>query len=191
MSEKPPVEKIAEVKKASPQKQFVDRFINTDAKSIFDSFIEEMLMPGIYDLGMFIWNKMWDKGDNKSFIQRSSLNQGNNKTNYSKKFKMRVAPTTMDPSDDTDYSEYSKPRYDQLVVESKTDAAKIINHITSYIAQYDQFDRGQLYALFGITGDSADAKWGWDKTNWSGGSWRRVFGGGYLLLLPEIKYFVE
>lgn len=186
MGERPKPEQVANLKKDSPTKEFLKRFINTDLEAIKNDWIEERLMPGIYDLGQFLWDKLWEKDGRPT--TRSSI-KGNNRVAYHAKFRYKSEKQDTG-NNETDYTEISKPRYDEIVVESRDDVIKIIDSMNSYIARYGEFDRGQLYSLIGVTADFQDAKWGWKRERWDTPTFRRVRD-GYLLIFPPIMHLTE
>lgn len=186
MSDRPKPEQLTNLPKNREDESFLGRFINTDMKSIRDSWIEERFMPGIYDLGQFLWDKLWEKGGKSTVVTRSSLNKGNNKTNYTSFSSTKIRFQRADGS--IDYNEISKPRYDQIMVETRDEAIQLAQSMNDYISQYKEVDRGNLYTMIGITGDDVDAKWGWRLgENWDTPSFKRV-PGGYLMIFSKIKY---
>lgn len=72
--------------------------------------------------------------------------------------------------------------FDEIVVESRGEAAAVLDQLTELIDRYNVATVNDLYELVGITGTFADDKWGW--TDLRSASVRRVRD-GYLLDLPR------
>lgn len=184
---RPDIEQVAKIKKDSPTKAFVKRFFNTDVKQMKNDVIDNVIMPGIYHLGSYLWDSIWLDGRGGSGIGEKSSISKNNKTNYTSKFYYKSATSTVK---ETDYTEISKPKYNEIILETRDDAIKVLDSASNLIAETGTFDRNQLYTLIGILGDFQDSKWGWTTETWKHPMYRRV-PGGYLLVFDPISHLKD
>lgn len=188
MSDEKKLEQIANLKKDSPSKAFIKRFFNTDFKQMRNDAIDDVIMPTIYNLGTYLWDSIWLIGrGGSSVVEKSSISK-NNKTNYSSKFHYKSSGTT--PVEATDYTEVSKPKYTEIIVETRDDAIKVLDTMSSLVAETGVVDRSQLYSLIGVSGDFQDAKWGWTSDTWKAPRFKRVRD-GYLLMFDPISHLTD
>lgn len=178
---------VANLKKDSPTKAFVKRFFNTDFKQMRNDAIDNVIMPGIYHLGSYLWDSIWLDGRSESPIEKSSISK-NNKTNYSSKFHYKSTGTS--PKESVDYTEVSKPKYTEIIVESRDDAINVLDSMSALVAETGVADRNQLYSLIGVSGDFQDSKWGWTSDTWKSPKFRRVRD-GYLLMFDPISHLTD
>lgn len=185
--ERPKIDQVANLKKDSPAKAFAKRFFNTDVKQMRDDAITNVIMPGIYHLGSYLWDSFWLDGRGGSSVGEKSSISKNNKTNYTSKFHYKSSGTSVK---DTDYTEISKPKYTEIVVETREDALNVLDSMSNLVAETGTVDRNQLYTLIGVLGDFQDSKWGWTRETWKHPMFRRV-PGGYLLVFDPISHLKD
>lgn len=188
-SEKPKVEQVANLKQSTGVGKFFSRFFNTDLKSIANDALTDVIMPSVKNLGLYAVESFFDgkEGSANRIGTKSSLSTSkNNQTNYTSKFHYKSSGG----NNTTDYTEASKPKYNEIVVETREDALKVLESMDNLVREYGEATRDQLYSLIGVTGDFQDAKWGWNRSNWDRPSFKRV-GGGYLLIFPSITHLED
>lgn len=177
-------------RKPSVGKRLRDIFIGSDANSVWAYVAYDILIPAIKDTVVDAGNMALERmifgdarGGSPSRRARGSSSGATGHVNYgqfSKTSNDRYGNNTRQLS----HSARSSLNFDEIILDTRTEAESVIEHLAMLIDQYQVAKVADLYDLCRITNnDYPVQKWGWDSM--AGASVDRVRGGGYLLNLPR------
>ena len=172
-------------RKTNMGKKFADTFFSESVKDVKKYVIEDVLMPSIKDTFLdiiFQGLSMLLTGDPGRGRGKSRL------TSQSSGYKPPKASYTSyyDEPEKTRRSYASRNTYslEDLIVESKGDAERILDGMIDILGSYKVVTVGDLYMLAGLSTEPSDFNYGW--TNLENASSKRV-NGGYLIDLPRAR----
>lgn len=179
--EKKKVEKVVAGKVTAKPKtglaKFAESFFAEDIHKVKDYILKDVIVPTIKDT---IWTVI-AKGSERMLYGASGHSPKNSKLpfiNYNGLFKSSapVAPSTSSTT-----SQYS---VDNIILEDRGDAEKVLTAMHAHIAEYGEVSISTLYELIGEPiGDFMCTRWGWRSLNTAG--IMRTSNGGYKLDLPR------
>lgn len=180
--ERQKVEKVisnkAVVKPKGGVAKFVETFFAEDIHSVKDYLVKSVVMPTIKDT---IWTII-ARGSERMLYGEAGHAPKNSKlpfVNYSNIFKQTSsAPGTTQSSSSSQYS------IDNIILEDRGDAEKVLMAMNSHIEQFGEVSIATLYELIDEPiGDFMSTRWGWRSLNTAG--IMRTSNGGYKLDLPR------
>ena len=179
--EKKPVEKVVAGKVVAKPKSGVAKLAETffaeDFSKVKDYIIKDVIMPTIKDT---IWTII-ARGSERMLYGEAGHSPKNSKLpfiNYNGLFKSS-APQT--PTVNSSSSQYS---VDNIILEDRGDAEKVLTAMNAHIAEYGEVSISTLYEMIGEPiGDFMSTRWGWRSLNTAG--IMRTSNGGYKLDLPR------
>ncbi len=181
-SEPKKVEKVVAGKVTAKPKSGVAKFFETflaeDFRKVTDYVYKDIVMPTIKDT---IWTVI-ARGSERLIFGETGHSPKNSKLpfiNYNGLFKSN-APTQT-PTVNSSSSQYS---VDNIILEDRGDAEKVLTAMNAYIAEYGEVSISTLYDMIGEPiGDFMCTRWGWRSLNTAG--IMRTSNGGYKLDLPR------
>lgn len=179
--EKKKVEKVVAGKVVAKPKsglvKFAENFFAEDFNKVKDYILKDVIVPTIKDT---IWTVI-ARGSERMLYGESGHSPKNSKLpfiNYNGLFK---SSTPMTPSVSSNTSQYS---VDNIILEDRGDAEKVLTAMHAHIAEYGEVSISTLYELIGEPiGDFMCTRWGWRSLNTAG--IMRTSNGGYKLDLPR------
>lgn len=176
------VEKVVAGKVTAKPKSGISKFFETflaeDFRKVTDYVYKDIVMPTIKDT---IWTVI-ARGSERLIFGETGHSPKNSKLpfiNYNGLFKSN-APTQT-PTVNSSSSQYS---VDNIILEDRGDAEKVLTAMNAYIAEYGEVSISTLYDMIGEPiGDFMCTRWGWRSLNTAG--IMRTSNGGYKLDLPR------
>lgn len=158
--------------------KFVETFLAEDLNKVKDYVYKDIIMPTIKDT---IWTVI-ARGSERMLYGEAGHAPKNSKLpfiNYNGLFKTNTPTQT--PTVNSSSSQYS---VDNIILEDRGDAEKVITAMNAHIAEYGEVSISTLYELIGEPiGDFMCTRWGWRSLNTAG--IMRTSNGGYKLDLPR------
>jgi hypothetical protein len=158
--------------------KFFETFFAEDIHKVKDYIVKDVIMPTIKDT---VWTII-ARGSERLIFGEAGHSPKNSKLpfiNYNGLFKSS-APTQT-PTVNSSSSQYS---VDNIILEDRGDAEKVLAAMNSYIAEYGEVSISTLYDMIGEPiGDFMSTRWGWRSLNTAG--IMRTSSGGYKLDLPR------
>lgn len=183
------IEKITKkkvtVRKVSPGKKFIRRFLAEDVDDIGDYLVNDLIIPEIKDITLNFLNALlW--GDKRT----GRINRGGSGTytpysSASHSAYVRTNSLPRNRSDDRQPRQGQKKDLDSIILESRAEAEDVLNRMDELIATYHQVTVADLYELVGISGEYTDNYYGWTDIGDAG---IRRASGGFMLDLPRPVY---
>lgn len=178
------------VRKQSIGKKLKDVFIGGDANTVWSYVALDILVPAIKDTvvdavigGMERAVYGDSRGGSTSRRSRGVSSGATGHVNYSG-FSKQGNSYVSNQGRQMSQSARATMNFDELVLETRTEAESVIEHLVMLIDQYQVAKVADLYDLCKVTNsDYTTQKWGWYDLR--GASVERVRGGGYLLNLPK------
>lgn len=161
-------------KKKSGLSKFAEIFISSDAGDVKTYIVRDVVVPAVRDLLVDTIKKgaeMIFYGDG----YRSSSNKPKNYTKYAYGSNKRSRSQYR--------SEYESRSFDEIVYESRGEAAAVLEQLDDVIDEYGSVSILDLYDFSGLSGGTpSDAKYGWDDLKTA-----KVIrgGGGWMIRLPR------
>lgn len=157
--------------------KLAETFFAEDIHKVKDYVIKDVIMPTIKDT---VWTII-ARGSERLIFGESGHSPKNSKLpfiNYNGLFKSST-PTT--PTSSSSGSQYS---VDNIILEDRGDAEKVLTAMHAHIAEFGEVSISTLYELIGEPiGDFMCTRWGWRSLNTAG--IMRTSNGGYKLDLPR------
>lgn len=177
-------------RKPSIGKRLKETFIGGDATSVAGYIVYDILVPVIKDTVVDVVTMGMERaifgdsrGGSPSRRARGSSSGATGHVNYgnfSKPTPDRYGRETRQLSQGS----RATMNFDELILDTRTEAESVIEHLSMLIDQYQVAKVADLYDLCKITNADYTAQtWGWYDLR--GASVDRVRGGGYLLNLPR------
>ena len=173
--------KPVKVKKVTPTKRVIRRFLAEDVDDIGDYLVWKLIVPEIKGIVLdFVAALLTGERRSDGTILRGSRN---GYTPYSQVSKTGKVRTSNQPREDRQNTK--KTDFDSIIFETKTEAENVLRSMGELLTMYQQVTVADLYELIGVSNEYTDNYYGWTDLNNSG--IRRV-GGGYKLELPAPIY---
>lgn len=160
--EAPKLEKVitsAIVERKKPLgRRIVESFTGDDSKSVGHFVLFDVVLPTTKQLISDVVSQGIERllfGENSRQQTRGGYRPGYN--NYSP----RPVQRRDEPARAISQKARATHDFNEIVIESRQDAQKVLDDITAAIEQYDVATVSDLYDLVGITGSFQDDKWGW------------------------------
>lgn len=171
------VEKVVKgAVKTRKKNKITDVFISEDASNVKSYILMDVLVPAIKKA---ISDIVRDGIDmilyGESGRSRKSDGRSTNYVSYR-------SYSDRDRRDDRRYESRRSYNYDDIILETKTEAEEVLAQMEDILDRYEVVSVGDLYDLVGITGSYTDNKYGWTSLR-SADSVR--VRDGYLLKLPR------
>lgn len=158
--------------------KFFENLIVEDGRKVKDYVVKDIIIPTFKDT---IWTIIV-RGSERLFYGETGHSPKNSKlpfVNYNNLFKSN-APTQT-PTVGSTSTQYS---VDNIILEDRGDAEKVLAAMNGYIAEYGEVSISTLYDMIGEPiGDFMSTRWGWRSLNTAG--IMRTTNGGYKLDLPR------
>lgn len=179
-----------QVRKPSFGKKLRDAFIGGDANSVWGYVAYDILIPAIKDTVVDAFSMGLERaiygdvrGGSPSRRSRGSSSGATGHINYSG-FSKNGDRYSSTQGRQLSQTARATLNFDELVLDTRTEAESVIEHLTMLIDQYQVAKVADLYDLCKVSNtDYTTQKWGWYDLR--GASVDRVRGGGYLLNLPK------
>lgn len=169
-------------RKKNLRRQFTETFVAGDAKSAVRFVVMDVLLPAAKDMIVDAGSQGIEKlifGDAR---RRGSSPPQSGPTGYVNYNRQSPMSRFTSPQRAMSRQARSQHNFDEIVLESRTEAEEVIDRLFDLVRQYDTASVADLYELVGLGSAHTDHRWGW--TNLSGAGVARVRG-GYLLDLPN------
>lgn len=177
------------VRKPSVGKRLKDVFIGGDANTVWSYVALDILVPAIKDTLVDAVIGGMERavyGDGRSINRRGrgiSSSGATGHVNYSG-FSKQGNSYVANQGRQLSQGARATMNFDELVLETRTEAESVIEHLIMLIDQYQVAKVADLYDLCKVTNsDYTTQKWGWYDLR--SATVERVRGGGYLLNLPK------
>lgn len=182
----PKVERVTSAaatrRKKSLGQQFKSTFFAGDPKSASQHVIFEVIIPAIQEAMV----ESVRSGIEKLILGSSSRGRGPKPsagaTGYVSYNRVPMGQSATPPTSQMSRRARAQHDFDELVLESRTEAEDVIDRMFDILSRYDSVNVAELYEMVGLNSTHADVKWGWTDLRGSGVS--RLRSGGYLLNLP-------
>lgn len=181
--EREKVEKVtsgtAVIKKKSAAKSLLGNFVSTDANTVRNYIISDVLIPTMKELladtvkntvDMFLY------GESRG---RSSKNTPGSRVSYSSYYKSENKPRS------SERTSRNSLEIDDIILETRGEAEDVIDNLIELIDRYGSASCADLYDLVGLDCDYTANKYGWEKL---GSACPKRVREGYLLDLPKPIY---
>lgn len=191
---KPKIERVTtgEVgrKKRGLGRQFKDTFIGGSARTAMEYMFVDVIVPSAKDMLAEAFQSGIEKliyGDQRP--RRGAMTppgvggySSAPRVNYNQVSHSRPPTSTPAPKM---LSMHSRTRgsFDELVIQSRSEAAEVLERMYDILSSHGQVSVADLYALTGIQSAHTDFKWGW--TGLQGSDVDRTRSGQYILRLPD------
>lgn len=180
----------ASTRKPPVGKRFANMFIVSDARSVWQGVLFEVLIPALQDLVADSFYAAVDRtfygegarGRRRHSRQAPSPGTYTNYTRYS-------GNSPLDPRNDPrgpapDPRKRGKAyQFDEIQCKTRVEAEEVMDRLYDIVAKYEQASIKDLYELTNQPSDFTHDKWGW--TNLQGASIKRLPSGWYLIDLPR------
>jgi len=186
---RPPEKKVEQVtsadvkrRKKSLGKQFRETFVVGDARTAMHYVVLNVLIPEAKDMMADAVTQGFERlifGDSRK-RGRSPASAPTGYVNYQGMNRGARSPA---PSRTISQRGRSRHDFDEIVLESRTEAEEVIDRLFDIVSKYEEATVADLYLLTGLPSTHTDHTWGWTDLRGSGVS--RLRGDGYLLNLPE------
>ena len=157
--------------------KLAETFFAEDIHKVKDYIIKDVIMPTIKDT---IWTII-ARGSERMLYGEAGHSPKNSKlpfVNYGGLFK---SGTPQVPTVNSTASQYS---VDNIILEDRGDAEKVLTAMNAHISEYGEVSISTLYEMIGEPiGDFMSTRWGWRSLNTAG--IMRTSNGGYKLDLPR------
>lgn len=158
--------------------KFAETFFAEDLHKVKDYVVKDVIMPTVKDT---IWTII-ARGSERLIFGEAGHSPKNSKLpfiNYNGLFKSS-APAQV-PTVNSSSSQYS---VDNIILEDRGDAEKVLTAMNAYIAEFGEVSISTLYDMIGEPiSDFMSTRWGWRSLNTAG--IMRTTNGGYKLDLPR------
>lgn len=189
---KPKNEKIVTGEVTRRKKPLGRRFRETfiggdDVQGVMQYITLEVLAPAAKDMVADALTQTVERmifGETRSVSRRSAVRGSSSYVSYNKVGSGTRSVTREDPRPSLSRQARRTHDFDEIVLETRVEAAEVIDKLFIIVDQYGQASVNDLYELVGITGEYTDEKWGW--TNLRGANVMRLRD-GYLLDLPPTE----
>jgi hypothetical protein len=191
-AEAPKVQPIvtATTRKPSMGKRLKQVFIGADANSVWAYVAYDVLIPAIKDTIMDAGAMALEKtlfGDGRGSSRSRTRGVGSGATghiDYGGFSKTKNDRYGSGGSRQMSQGARSSLNFDEIILDTRTEAESVIEHLAMIIDQYQVATVRDLYDLCNVTNnDWPVTKWGWSTMQ--GSSVTRLPRGGYLLNLPK------
>lgn len=182
------------VRKPSFGKRLKDVFIGGDANTVWSYVALDILVPAIQDTLVDaviggVERAIYGGARGSSTVRRnrglSSSGGATGRIDYGA-FSKQGDRYTSNQGRQLSQSARATLNFDELVLDTRTEAESVIEHLIMLIDQYQVATVRDLYDLCKVTNsDYTTQKWGW--TDLRGATVERQRGGGYLLNLPKAE----
>jgi hypothetical protein len=177
------------VRKPPIGKRLKDVFIGGDANSVWSYVALDVIVPAIKDtvveaISMGIERAVYGdaRGGSPSRRARTARGSATGHIDYSGFAKQ--GDRYQQSGRQLSQSAKATLNFDELILDTRTEADSVIEHLVMLIDQYQVAKVADLYDLCKVTNtDYTTQKWGWYDLR--SASVERVSGGGYLLNLPR------
>lgn len=157
--------------------KFIETFLAEDLHKVTDYVYKDIIMPTVKDT---IWTII-ARGSERLLYGEAGHSPKNSKlpfVNYGGLFKS--SPPQV-PTVNSTASQYS---VDNIILEDRGDAEKVLTAMNAHIAEFGEVSISTLYEMLGEPiGDFMSTRWGWRSLNTAG--IMRTSNGGYKLDLPR------
>lgn len=168
------------VKKISPGKKLIKRFLAEDVDDIGDYLINDLIIPEIKDVFLSFMTALLLGERRSGGIFKGSKNGYTPYSQVTKTGRVKTGNTSKD-----DRQSSKKPDFDSITLETKTEAENVLRSMSDLLETYHQVTVADLYEIVGVSNEYTDNYYGWTDLSTSGIS--RVYG-GYMLVLPPPIY---
>lgn len=190
---KPTIERVTtgEVgrKKRSLGRQFKDTFIGGSARTAMEYMFVDVIVPSAKDMLAEAFQSGIEKliyGDTRPRRGTMSPPTGGysnvGRVNYNQVSHPRP-PTSASAPKTLSMRSRARGSFDELVIQSRSEAAEVLERMYDILSSHGQVSVADLYALTGIQSSHTDFKWGW--TALPGSDVDRTRTGQYVLRLPD------
>lgn len=162
-----------------------ETFIGGDTKSANTHALFDILLPAARDM-------VWETGS--EWLRTLVMGEGGRRrgstppqsgqfghVNY-RGFSMGQSASMSGPARAMSRAARARHDFDEIVLDSRTDAEEVIDRLIDLVEKYDQASISDLYELVGLASAHTDRRWGWTDLRGAGVS--RI-ASGYLLDLPD------
>lgn len=180
-ADRKPAEKVISGKAAAKPKgklaKFMGSFFAEDFKKVKEYILKDVILPTIKDT---IWTTI-ARGSERMLYGESGHAPKNSKLghiNYGGMFKQITQSTDASRNTNSQYA------VDNIILEDRGDAERVLEAMKAYIAEYGSVSIAELYQFIGEPiGEYTTCQWGWRSLNTAG--IMRTSNGGYKLDLPK------
>lgn len=189
--EKPEEKKIEKVvdgdvvrRKTPLGRRFMQTFVGGDARGVAQYIFMDVLLPAAKDAIADAFSQGIEKmlfGEARSSSRRTGHRPGSGSYTSYNRYSSTVGSRRDEPRTVSRQARANHD-FDEIVLATRVEAEEVIGRLFDLVSNYDCASVSDLYELVGISGNFADAKWGW--TDIRGAKVQRVRN-GYLLDLPR------
>lgn len=172
-------------KRRSLRKQFSETFVAGDLRGAVSYVLLDVLLPAAKDMVVEAGSQGIERlifGETRRRGLRGPQAGATGYVQYNRMSGPTVASRISGPARAMSRAARSRFNFDEIVIESRTEAEEVIDQILEVVSRYGQATVADLYELVGINSTHTDHRWGWVDLHGAGVSRIR---GGYLLDLPE------
>lgn len=169
-------------------KRLKELFISGDSRSVWGFVAGDVLIPAAKDMITDAATQAVERmvfGESRGFRNRSGgyRPSPSSHTPYNRYSQGGGAPWRPEPPRDVSRRARASHDFDEIILESRGEAERVIDMLMEMVSQYSQATVGDLYDLVGISSAYTDNKYGW--TNLQGAGVQHIRGGQFLLNLPK------
>jgi len=165
------------------RKKFSEVFIAGSAKTAIGYAIWEVLLPAAKDTVVEVITQGVERLFFGESRRRGSTAPPSGPTGYVTYNRISQGPHRMSsPQRALSRQARSRHDFDEIVLESRTDAEEVIDRLFELVSRYESASVADLYELVGLASSHTDHRWGWTDLRGAGVSRARD---GFLLDLPE------
>lgn len=173
-------------KKKSLRRQFSETFVAGDMRGAVAYVILDVMLPAAKDMIVEAGSQGIERlifGDStRRRTGRSPQAGATGYVSYNRMSGPTAASRVSGPARAMSRSARSRHNFDEIVIESRTEAEEVIDRLFDLVSRYETASVADLYELIGISSTHTDHRWGWLDLHGAGVSRIR---GGYLLDLPD------
>lgn len=172
-------------KRKSLRKQFSETFVAGDMRGAVGYVLMDVLLPAAKDMIVEAGSQGIERlifGETRRRSSRTPQAGATGYVSYNRMSGPMGASRVAGPARAMSRAARSRHNFDEIVIESRTEAEEVIDRLFDLVSRYDTATVADLYELVGIASTHTDHNWGWIDLHGAGVSRIR---GGYLLDLPE------
>jgi hypothetical protein len=183
------VEKVIEgeiiVRKKPLGRRFLDTFGGSDAKSVWEFVLLDVLVPAAKDAIADATSQGVERmifGEARSSNRRSSRYGSSSHTSYQRYSAPTGSRPTVREEPRVSRQNRAKHNFDDIILATRMEAEEVIKRLDQLVDRYGSASVSDLYDLVGVSSEFTDGKWGW--VDLRGADINRIRQ-GYLLDLPR------
>lgn len=186
---KPVVKGKTSIKKKGFFRQMADDLIVTDGKTVWQSVRDNVIIPGMKKIILdIIWNSATTALYNTRPTSTPSMNT------YSNPSYMNTSAPSIYYNNQRQQPQQMSPQsgnvYNDILFDDSGDAQAVLNEMQQRVEAYGNVSVADMYSMAGM--DIPQGNWILDRWRWTsllGSSVVPVPSGGYILNLPQPRYF--